>query len=474
MKLFKITLSFLFLLIFFSACRKDELVIDEQPNNNPTVKFEINTTGGVFDLQGEAIANATVRVGDQLTQTDENGFFDITGLVNENKAVLSIEKEGYFSGHPVFYPEEGTGQHITVQLMERLVSGTVTSTNRVINVDQHQVDFSNTTFKDASGNPYNGDVTVFATYLDPTDENLQQYMPGDLIGINTSNEEQLLKSYGMLNVELEDDMGAPINIYGEAEMTMEVPNELLGQAPTTIPLWYFDEPSGNWIEEGEATLTGNQYVGTVTHFTLWNCDAPFDVVNIYGTVETNIDFSSLSINIIRPNGDSKTTSLNEGGRFQGKAPANEVLTLEIIDFCGNVLLSESIGPLSVETNVGTFDLSGISMTTVSISGNAIDCNLNPITNGYVMVSSGNGYIEFIDLESDGTFSGTLAWCPNTEIYITAFDTDALKKSETAIFDYNNTVTFDNIVTCEDIVMGCLLYTSPSPRDATLSRMPSSA
>ena len=27
---------------------------------------------------------------------------------------------------------------------------------------------------------------------------------------------------------------------------------------------------------------------------------------------------------------------------------------------------------------------------------------------------------------------------------------------------------------EDVLEGCLLYTSPSPRDATLSRMPSSA
>ena len=28
--------------------------------------------------------------------------------------------------------------------------------------------------------------------------------------------------------------------------------------------------------------------------------------------------------------------------------------------------------------------------------------------------------------------------------------------------------------CAVITLGCLLYTSPSPRDATLSRMPSSA
>ena len=33
---------------------------------------------------------------------------------------------------------------------------------------------------------------------------------------------------------------------------------------------------------------------------------------------------------------------------------------------------------------------------------------------------------------------------------------------------------DNLHQLMDVDMGCLLYTSPSPRDATLSRMPSSA
>ena len=36
------------------------------------------------------------------------------------------------------------------------------------------------------------------------------------------------------------------------------------------------------------------------------------------------------------------------------------------------------------------------------------------------------------------------------------------------------VCSDNVINQEDLVNDCLLYTSPSPRDATLSRMPSSA
>ena len=42
-------------------------------------------------------------------------------------------------------------------------------------------------------------------------------------------------------------------------------------------------------------------------------------------------------------------------------------------------------------------------------------------------------------------------------------------SENKVFDH---YTYDHLISHQ--LNGCLLYTSPSPRDATLSRMPSSA
>ena len=45
-----------------------------------------------------------------------------------------------------------------------------------------------------------------------------------------------------------------------------------------------------------------------------------------------------------------------------------------------------------------------------------------------------------------------------------------KDSEYAHLDLDG----DGIVTDEELDMDCLLYTSPSPRDGLLSRMPSSA
>ena len=56
--------------------------------------------------------------------------------------------------------------------------------------------------------------------------------------------------------------------------------------------------------------------------------------------------------------------------------------------------------------------------------------------------------------------------------------DADVKSIVAAVEQDGAVILDNVISEEFIAAlreeTCLLYTSPSPRDATLSRMPSSA
>jgi photosystem II stability/assembly factor-like uncharacterized protein len=63
-----------------------------------------------------------------------------------------------------------------------------------------------------------------------------------------------------------------------------VPSSILANAPATIPLWYFDEEQGTWIEEGSATLQNGSYVGNVGHFSSWNADAPIQTSFLKGRV----------------------------------------------------------------------------------------------------------------------------------------------------------------------------------------------
>ena len=72
------------------------------------------------------------------------------------------------------------------------------------------------------------------------------------------------------------------------------------------------------------------------------------------------------------------------------------------------------------------------------------------------------------LRSDMSASGQLSLTHNVSCYHRVFAFD---------IDVNNTLsnlTIEGTVKTVTMADTCLLYTSPSPRDATLSRMPSSA
>ena len=146
------------------------------------------------------------------------------------------------------------------------------------------VEFQADGIVDASGNPYTGQVDVYGMYLDPTDENIFQTVPSDFYAIDQNDEQRILESYAMMHVELEGSNGEKLNISKPATMKFRVPESLQDRAPSSIPLWYMDEASSTWKEDGQASLQGEFYVGEVNHFSLWNCDVPNTYVEISGRI----------------------------------------------------------------------------------------------------------------------------------------------------------------------------------------------
>ena len=109
-----------------------------------------------------------------------------------------------------------------------------------------------------------------------------------------------METYGMLSVNLFSPAGEQLNINPDFPATLTFPVDVsTPNAPTEIPLWYFDEAVGYWKEQGIATKVGNQYIAEVTHFTWWNCDLPLDYVTVCFTVNGSITLSNHKIEIIR-------------------------------------------------------------------------------------------------------------------------------------------------------------------------------
>ena len=89
-----------------------------------------------------------------------------------------------------------------------------------------------------------------------------------------------------------------------------------------------------------------------------------------------------------------------------------------------------------------------------------------------------------DILRSGAFvgDGSREWTTRQGLGITSSFRDALEADTTSAggdadaqnFVYVSSLTEAEAAAYDQALVGCLLYTSPSPRDATLSRMPSSA
>ena len=124
------------------------------------------------------------------------------------------------------------------------------------------------------------------------------------------------------------------------------------------------------------------------------------------------------------------------------------------------------------------------VTVTNITGCTATDQITVEVSGTISVSAGQDQSVFIDCDNNITgaqlsASGGLfyAWTPT--IGLSSPSSPSPLATPTTSTTYSVVITDENGCTGTDevfvtVVISCLLYTSPSPRDATLSRMPSSA
>ena len=127
--------------------------------------------------------------------------------------------------------KEGKGSFFRVKLSRRDVIGTIDAANG------GNVSLSNGTTislpangvkSTSTGASYTGAISVYSHYIDPTAADIAGIMPGDLRGLRTNGDLNVLDSYGMLEVELTGASGELLQIADgkKATLTMAIPASL--------------------------------------------------------------------------------------------------------------------------------------------------------------------------------------------------------------------------------------------------------
>jgi hypothetical protein len=451
------------------ACQREVSYHNDNPSGSGD-HVTANLTGRITDPENVPVQGAIVKAGSESVTTDINGTFQIKNVrIDKNAGFVKVEKPGFFQGSRTLTVNAGATNYISIQLIKKNVSGAINgnSSGTVTIANGGTIAFTPGSFINTANNTaYTGTVSVSAFFLDPAAANFNQIMPGTLRGINATNEETGLQSFGMMAVELNGAAGEKLQLASgkPATVTFPIPADLLAQAPATIPLWRFNDTTGLWKEEGTATRQGNNYVGTVTHFSFWNCDYPYALVDFKAVIKDQAGHPLFPAKVELKATDDPVSSYGYGytdsdGKVSGKIPAGKTFQLKVFGTCQNALHSQTIGPFSGKGDIGTVTVANEAMSQVTFSGTATNCTMGAVANGFVDVSIESTH--YRGLITNGSFNITVTRCSNatTTVGITAYDLDANQNGAVAnVAITGNTVQVGQLSACGNAIAAFVNYT----------------
>jgi hypothetical protein len=194
-----------------------------------------------------------------------------------------------------------------------------------------------------------------------------------------------------------------------------------------------DEQTGIWKEEGTATKTGTNYVGTVKHFTYWNCDVAGPTVNLTATFKNadGIPLVHAEIRIRPATGYSSAHGYTDSlGQINGPVPANTNLTLEVMSPCYTVMYSQNIGPFSSNVSLGTITVNNNS-SLVTVQGRLLNCSGAAVTNGFAIIYYSN-VTRYAGVNANGDFTSTFFTCAGMPATCEILGVDATAQQQGAI------------------------------------------
>ncbi|MGF1718451.1 carboxypeptidase regulatory-like domain-containing protein [Vibrio kyushuensis] len=206
------------------------------------------------------------------------------------------------------------------------------------------IEFPNNAFVLEDGSLYTGNVQVAHIALNPSDSSFLDAFPGGFTGITIDDQgdpqEVDIISFGVIAAQLSDGSGNLIKLANDKKATIRMSIANPDTAPLTLPLWHLDESTGQWVEDGVATLIDGQYVGEVSHFSWWNFDyscgvitssycpwirVTFDVVDIEGNA---VPYANIHLQGEGNFAYGKTVTADHLGRITTKVPFSPTATQE--------------------------------------------------------------------------------------------------------------------------------------------------
>jgi sugar lactone lactonase YvrE len=423
--------ALIFCFLFLFSCRKNEGGSSSLPDPNNgalAAPVQASVTGLVVDENNSPLPNVVIKASNSYNAiTNNKGQFRFNKIMlDKYTSLITAEAIGYYKGYRIFSASSKGLNFIKIQLLTKTsvgsinggLGGSVTTSDFTVTLS------AGTVINKTTGSIYNGNITIYARYIDPLAANIQAMIPGGLTGIDSLTKRVKLQSLGMMAVELEGANGELLQVAAgkTASLKMKIPSALLSNAPATIPLWYVDEQTGLWKQEGIAAKSGSSYIGTVKHFSFWNCDVESSNLVFLEMTIHSLQGDPLPHTAVEIYTDPAISGLgtpafgytDSTGYVGGLVPAGQPLILKVKNECYSTAYTQSISSVTQNTDLGILTVNTNSYQ-VTIAGTIKNCAGQPVTNGWVDI--------FLDDKSytasinGGVFHLSLLHCSNSLLLI---------------------------------------------------------
>ena len=289
--------------------------------------------GKIIDSNSnQGIANVNVEVSGCTVTTDKNGYYKFNNIKSEKRTSINFEKEGYINHSSIITVDNDTSNYLEASLDKNKFTWSYESEEgskgRNIEIGS-DIQYTNT-----DGSKYTGKVNLYYTYKDTTTTQGRDSFPGTFQGLESNGVIVSFVSYKLMVLKLTDDKGDSLNI--SEPITINV-YSTQGTKDLEIPLWYYSEDKGIWIEKGTAQRNEDgTYVCEITQTGTWSISKPVESpMGVYKGKIVDEDENPMPNVRIKAKGQnwvSEDLTTDENGEFELLVVPNQQFNLSAYNY----------------------------------------------------------------------------------------------------------------------------------------------
>lgn len=204
--------------------------------------------------------------GKSVGNTNAEGKFSFPVPETTKRAIVTFKdqkRKKFVEEDKIFVVEKGQTAIYTVKLREKPAPVTFNASEPL---DVALGSDSSDSFADLElpenalltedGSVFSGIAKATVSVTDPRNQSDFESAPGDFSSMNEDGEEELLQTFGMIKLDLEDDSGKPLTMSKPMKVYLdsEKLNSSVSDGNVSIKLYWLDKNTGRWREAGEFML----------------------------------------------------------------------------------------------------------------------------------------------------------------------------------------------------------------------------